>query len=238
MYKRYSQKKKKINKMKVFSVFIIVMIIVVSIIKNINRNYIMTIVDDRKENIETMKNGTEIEETIQEDKYITASLVSKKEYPDEWLEDFNKKIIELQKEFPSGTYWNHAGSMQDGNSVTNTPCNHSKDGELYCNSYHGNSDNAYDKKMTSVQCLGFASMLSDKVFGTDAEATRFENYDDIRIGDQARINNNSHTVFIIDKTDDYVVVAECNADYKTCIINWGRKIPREKLKGWYITRWK
>ena len=80
-------------------------------------------------------------------------------------------------------------------------------------------------------------MLSDRIFGKDAPAKVFYNYDDIRLGDQARINNNSHTVFIIEKTDDYVIVAECNADYKTCIINWGRKIYRKNLNGFYITRW-
>ena len=39
------------------------------------------------------------------------------------------------------------------------------------------------------------------------------------------------------KTDDNVIVAECNADYETCMISWGRKIMREDLQGYYITRW-
>lgn len=168
--------------------------------------------------------------------YVTASLDSADQYPEGWLESFNQIIIQLQEEFPKGMYWNHMGSTENGNGVTDTPCNHKTNGETYCNSYHGNSDDAYDTRMTSVQCLGFASMLSDRIFGTDAEAIRFTDYDDIRIGDQARINNGTHTVLIIDKTDEYVIVAECNADYKTCIINWGRRIPRDQMSGWYISR--
>ena len=75
------------------------------------------------------------------------------------------------------------------------------------------------------------------IFGSDAAAERFYNYDSLRVGDQARIQGDSHTVFILEKTDDYVIVAECNADYETCMISWGRKIMREDLQGYYITRW-
>ncbi len=99
------------------------------------------------------------------------------------------------------------------------------------------SDDAYVYKDTSTQCWGFASYLSDYIFGSDAAAERFYNYDSLRVGDQARIQGDSHTVFILEKTDDYVIVAECNADYETCMISWGRKIMREDLQGYYITRW-
>ena len=155
-------------------------------------------------------------------------------YPDEWLNNFNTLILQLQNEYPKGYYWNHANNTANG-SVTTTPCNH-RINEAYCNTYQGKSTIACGFDI-GRQCAGFASMLSDRVFGKDAPVRIFYNYDDIRIGDQARINNNSHTVFIIDKTDDYVVVAECNADYKSCIINWGRKIYRNNLTGFYITRW-
>jgi len=169
--------------------------------------------------------------------YFHVKSTQNEKYPEGWLDEFNEKITELQKEFPNGMYWNHMGSNEDTNGVTNIPCDHNINFEKYCNSYHGNSDDAYDIKMSCVQCLGFASMLSDRIFGTDAPAIKFYNYDEIRVGDQARINGDTHTVFIIDKTDEYVVVAECNADYVTCKISWGRKIPREELIGFYITRW-
>lgn len=180
---------------------------------------------------------TTTKETTKEStsKQSTSSTTSTNQYSEEWVKEFNNKIISLQKEFPSGYYWNHMGSTVNGNYVTTTPCNNKKNGNKYCNEYQGKSTIACGFSI-GRQCAGFASMLSDRVFGKNASAIIFYNYDDIRIGDQARINNNSHTVFIIEKTDDYVVVAECNADYNTCVINWGRKIPRSQLKGFYITR--
>jgi hypothetical protein len=156
-------------------------------------------------------------------------------YSEEWVKEFNRKIEQLQQEFPKGSYWNHIGASYDENSVTTTPCNHGA-GIYRCNIYNSKSTIACGLSIGG-QCAGFASMLSDRIFGKDAPVRIFYNYDDIRVGDQARIDNNGHTVFIIEKTDDYVIVAECNADYNSCVINWGRKIPRSKLNGYYITRW-
>ena len=107
---------------------------------------------------------------------------------------------------------------------------HNEYGERYCNAYYGKSDDVYPYEATSVQCRGFASLLSDLVFGEDAPVRVFENYDELRIGDQARIDGDYHSVFIIDKTDEYVIVAECNEDLKSCKISWGRKIMREDME--------
>lgn len=192
--------------------------------KQVNKN---TSSSEKKQNNSSTNNTTHT--------YVTASMASTNEYSEEWLNNFNKQIINLQKEFPKGYYWNHMGSTTNSNSVTKTPCNNKLNGNKYCNEYQGKSTIACGFNI-GRQCAGFSSMLSDRIFGKNAPAKIFYNYDDLKIGDQARINNNSHTVFIIDKTDEYVIVAECNADYKTCIINWGRKIPRNKLKGFYITR--
>ena len=179
--------------------------------------------------------------TTQKTNYITASKQNASLYPDGWIDNFNQIIIELQKKYPNGEYWNHMGyssSTQDNYKiVTNIPCNHSVNGERYCNSYTGKADDGYPYHDKSIECLGFANLLSDMVFGKDADVRTYYDYDEIKIGDLARINNNMHTVFIIDKTDDYIVVAECNADYRTCRINWGRKIPRDKVVGWFISRW-
>lgn len=161
------------------------------------------------------------------------------QYPSGWLDSFNDKVEELKQMFPSGKYWNHMDVESDGTDylmITDIPCNHAENGEAYCNLYNGMSDDAYVYKDTSTQCWGFASYLSDYIFGSDAAAERFYNYDSLRVGDQARIQGDSHTVFILEKTDDYVIVAECNADYETCMISWGRKIMREDLQGYYITR--
>lgn len=194
--------------------------------------------NEEKNQVKTIENGAKAEKKTGQSANNTSNKknvnVGGKEYTAENVAELNQKVQELQKEFPKGYYWNHAGNAKNG-SVTKTPCNH-KEGKCYCNVYDSKSTRACGFKV-GRQCAGFASMLSDRVFGKDAPVRIFYNYDDIRVGDQARINNNSHTVFIIEKTDDYVVVAECNADYKTCVINWGRKIPRSGLKGFYLTRW-
>ena len=177
------------------------------------------------------------------DKYVTASL-NQESYSNEWIIDFNNKIIELQKIFPEGKFWNHMGLEATNSEVTNNiysvtdiPCNHTKNGENYCNAHYGKSDDLYPYKATCCQCRGFTSLLSDLIFGADAPVRYFEDYDELRIGDQARIDGDYHSVFIIDKTDEYVIVAECNRDLQTCQINWGRKILREDMEGWYISRW-
>ena len=172
--------------------------------------------------------------TTQKSSSNTTVKTSNFQYPDGWINNFNSQIAQLKSEYPSGYYWNHAGGVANG-SVTKTPCNHNAN-QNYCNTYQGKSTQACGFSI-GRQCAGFTSMLSDRIFGKDAPTRIFYNYDDIRVGDQARINNNSHKVFILEKTDDYVIVAECNADYKTCVINWGRKIYRNNLKGFYITRW-
>lgn len=171
------------------------------------------------------------------DNFIIASMQSSSQYPQNWLNEFNKKIIELQVIFPNNMYWNHmngkpSNPYENNNiySVTDIPCNHNEYGERYCNAYYGKSDDVYPYEATSVQCRGFASLLSDLVFGEDAPVRVFEDYDELRIGDQARIDGDYHSVFIIDKTDEYVIVAECNEDLKSCKISWGRKIMRDDMQ--------
>ena len=184
--------------------------------------------------------GIELSET----QYVTASFDNSNKYPENWISEFNEKIMILQTVFPDGKYWNHMGQKASNPnetnniySVTDIPCNHMKNGEKYCNAHYGKSDEVYPYKATCSQCRGFASLLSDLIFGEDAPVTYFENYDELRIGDQARIDDDFHSVFIIDKTDEYVVVAECNCDLETCKIQWGRKILREDMSGWYLSRW-
>lgn len=180
----------------------------------------------------------------EDSQFITVATENLSQYPEGWGEVFNKKIVFLQKIFPTGKYWNHMGLDQSNPeetnnifSVTDIPCNHNMNGELYCNAHYGKSDEVYPYEATCSQCRGFASLLSDLVFGKDAPVRYFEDYDELRIGDQARIDEDYHSVFIIDKTDEYVIVAECNNDLNSCQISWGRKILREDMAGWYISRW-
>lgn len=145
------------------------------------------------------------------------------------------KIDILREVFPDGTYWNHGG-------VSNSPCSH-KDGEKYCNGYN----NSFSRKLwpeisCAGQCLGFVIMLQDYLFGADTPMVVIDSYDDVRIGDHIRIDNihgGQHSILVIEKNDEYVVAAECNEDFKTCKIEWGRKYYRKDLDNWdtwYISK--
>ena len=168
--------------------------------------------------------------------FVFASYDMEKDYPAGWLEAFNARLAELQEEYPAGKYWNHRGSETENPGVTDKPCSHSTYGTAYCNRNDATTA-LYLGFDYGTQCTGFSGMLSDEIFGKDAPIRSFKTYADLKIGDEARINANSHTVFIVDKTDSYVVVAECNADYQTCRIDWGRRIFRYRLNGTYLTRW-
>ena len=147
--------------------------------------------------------------------------------------EFYTAIAKLKEDYPDGAYWNYGG-------VTDTACSHSTKGEGTCNTYVGVTNDVYPFYVTGAQCLGFASMLSDAVFGKDAQVYLYEGFENIRPGDQIRLVAWDHSLFVIGKAEDYVVVAECNADYQTCKIAWGRKITRAELEGTsvlYISRY-
>ena len=74
-------------------------------------------------------------------------------------------------------------------------------------------------------CAGFAFMLSDAAFGT-LKAREYQDVNEIRIGDILRINNDSHSVIVLDVTDDVVTVAEGNY---AASVHWGRTFTLSKL---------
>ncbi len=136
-------------------------------------------------------------------------------------------IEELKVLYPDGKYWN------DGNSgVTDSPC-HNNGGYDKCNYYYGVTSLLRDKSNYGYQCFGFASLVSDYIFGKTTAAYPHYSYEELRVGDHVRLDDYNpycHSMIVIEKTDDHIVVVECNADYQTCIINWGREISRERLE--------
>ncbi len=82
-------------------------------------------------------------------------------------------------------------------------------------------------------CAAFAFALSDAAFGS-APARIHENYENIRVGDILRINNDTHSVIVLEVKESSVVVAEGNYNRS---IHWGREIAKSKLpgEGNYIT---
>ena len=86
-------------------------------------------------------------------------------------------------------------------------------------------------------CAGFAFILSDAAFGT-LRARRIEeiDYDALRVGDILRINGDTHSVIILEKNANEVVIAEGNYNSS---IHWGRKLTKEAVQkaDYYLTRY-
>lgn len=155
--------------------------------------------------------------------------------------DITAALDQLRREFPDGSYWNHMENGEEG-GVTETPCVHSLYGEEFCNHYSGGTGSLFPQYDPMCQCLGFASLFSDRLFGEDAPLSVHRDFDALRPGDHIRLTGACHSVIVVEKTDDGVTVAEVNRDYETCEISWGRYVSREELLSYgeeqeYITRY-
>lgn len=111
----------------------------------------------------------------------------------------------------------------------------------YPEGMHWTDDNFYQSEALSTigyGCAGFALLCSDTAFG-DAPARNHSDFDQIKVGDVLRINNNTHSVVVLEKRADSVIVTEGNYDFS---IHWGREISRVELEdgaisNWVMTRW-
>ena len=86
-------------------------------------------------------------------------------------------------------------------------------------------------------CVAFAYMLTDLVFDEAPSRRLYDfTYDEIRAGDIVRIDNDYHSVVVLEKTPEGVIVAEGN--YAKCV-RWGRLISRKKIENgnYIITRY-
>lgn len=75
-------------------------------------------------------------------------------------------------------------------------------------------------------CAGFAFALSDAAFGT-APAKMHTDFNNIRVGDIVRMNNDTHSVIVLEVNADSVTVAEGNYNSS---VHWGRTISRTNLQ--------
>ncbi len=74
-------------------------------------------------------------------------------------------------------------------------------------------------------CAGFAFALSDAAFGS-APARMHYDPNAIKVGDIVRMNNDTHSVIVLEVNSDHVVVAEGNYNSS---VHWGRKISKAEL---------
>lgn len=94
---------------------------------------------------------------------------------------------------------------------------------------HWTNDNYYEWKGGTYTggfgCAGFAFAVSDAAFG-DTRAQIHKNYTNIKVGDILRVDNDTHSVIVLEVRENSVIVAEGNYNAS---IHWGREIPKAQL---------
>ena len=115
-------------------------------------------------------------------------------------------------------------------TVTDTPCQHDVYWDTYCNEYTGGIQELFPQFEPMEQCLGFAALLSDLVFGEDAPVSHLHRLLPAACGRQhpfgtfRTLHGGAHR----GKTTGITVV-ECNSDYEHCRISWDRFLSWEDL---------
>ena len=137
------------------------------------------------------------------------------------------------------------GEIQSAQSLTNK-MNAMKssypEGMTYtnANSYEWEMGSRTEGYTTGYGCAGFAALMSDAAFGRVPVrylANGEWSYDSLRVGDILRINNNTHSVIILEKYADRVVVAEANFNSS---VHWGRVFTKanvQNLTNYVYTRY-
>lgn len=99
----------------------------------------------------------------------------------------------------------------------------------YPEGMHYTNDDSYYCKGLNIKgygCAAFAFICSDAAFG-DLPGRTHRNFDQIRVGDILRVAHNSHSVVVLEKRADSVIVTEGNFNSS---IHWGREITRQELE--------
>ena len=145
-------------------------------------------------------------------------------------EDVTAALNNLRETFPEGAYWNHMGVEDwDEFTVTDTPCQHDIYWDTYCNTYSGGIQDLFPQFQPMEQCLGFAALISDLVFGVDAPVDVFTDYTALQPGDHIRLQETEHSMIVLTVEDEGITVVECNSDYEHCRISWDRFLSWDEL---------
>lgn len=76
-------------------------------------------------------------------------------------------------------------------------------------------------------CYAFSMIAMEAAFGKDRKERKHNNFNDIKIGDMLRLNNDVHSVIVIGKDNKQFTFAEGNWDKK---IHWGRTMPLAEVR--------
>lgn len=123
-------------------------------------------------------------------------------------------MIKLKDEYPEGMIWNN---YEPYGTKGNLGAAYTwKGGKILGNVNSG------------VGCAAFAFILSDAAFGDlPAREVKEINYENVHVGDILRINNNTHSVIVLQKTAAGVTVAEGNYNNT---VHWGRALSKEEVE--------
>ena len=90
---------------------------------------------------------------------------------------------------------------------------------------------------SGVGCAAFAFILSDAAFG-DLQARVVDNvrFEDVKVGDILRINGNTHSVIVLQKSAGGVIIAEGNYN---STVHWGRALSVDQVEAadFVVTRY-
>ena len=124
-------------------------------------------------------------------------------------ETIRSKMLALKSSYPEGMKFNN-----------DTPFNSS-------NPYQAKGQLIDSISYTAKGCAAFALLLTDAAFG---DLPFFElrsfTFEELRVGDVLRLNNNTHSVVILEKKANSVILAEGN--YNNAV-HWGRELSRSEV---------
>ncbi len=151
-------------------------------------------------------------------------------------EEAAAKLETLKETYPDGMYWNNPDQSvsfvsfvnnMDG-LVSSKACSHEDSLDTCC--YHMGICTVPFAHPAATQCLGYVSLLSDRIFEAGAPVRVHKDLDAVQVGDIIRFIGNSHAVLVTAISEKGVYVTECNRDYLTCKIYWGRLCTWRELK--------
>lgn len=136
--------------------------------------------------------------------------------------------LQDREEYKEGTIWTNDEPYSDSKGY-----------------YHWKGGTLGGYRISAVGCVAFAFILSDEAFGSlpaRMYAAGSFTFDDIKVGDILRVNNDAHTVIVLEVSDAGVLVAEGNISTGDHIgkVHWGRAISKEEVMknaSHYITRY-
>ena len=129
----------------------------------------------------------------------------------------HNRIAAINSSYPEGAYWGDYSSYSSSGRMT------ASDGSMY--------------RAVGRGCAGFAYLASDAAFdGLDFTRKYSFSYNDIHVGDILRIKNDTHSVVVLEKYDDHIVVVEGNFNQD---VHWGRTFSKSYVLGadYLLTRY-